>query len=665
MMLTPTQRFIRDIQLVLFPTIILAMIVSAGCSGAADGAGMVPYNPAPLNTDNPVFVEPLVDPTPVPTPTPIQKPAPTPKIVCPKQSLPDGEVGAEYSFQLEGSGGSGNLTYETKDTKPLPGGLSVDSDGLVSGTPTIAEKANNAVVIVTDEDGQTKSCTVKIAIEGELAIKAAAISGKEGDWDAVYEVTIEGKWKETPTWAWAGDITNACFSSEKPDTSTDAFRTGCTVGSAVSSGQKAYLWLKNDKANAVVVEIALTINSDVASEKAKHSFSFAYSSSVSSRTPQHDGTPSSSTTILPPLPLPSSSPSPVAALKVELLTGNAGDDSDTDCQVSIKFCEDKEMSRCTSKPIVLDDIADDDDRENGEKNTYTSRRYADAYDPGDFDLPKTGEGTDMTDKYQYFQLKLEDPCGDDDNEWLLQGIRVEAKYADAAKAPYIYYNPCVEKWMDKGDILNFGPNDTAVCAIVKTIDKTTDNNFGGTNSPVSLVMENFAIAELPQRGGFESVADWAPEFEIHDDNKLALAMRWNGADDIDDFAQGSENSYGDYIFDVKPAFKDTPSVILHLGGGDSWIPARAQVFVFQPGKFMNANPTGEPILYYTDQTLSHVDSYAASDSFGSSDPVTMTSMSSDAQVLDSDEGNRIVDTRPIILQPASADLVDDSIGGHF
>ena len=63
-------------------------------------------------------------------------------------SLPNGKVSTFYSQQLAATGGSGNLAWTF--TGSLPDGLSMDTAGLISGTPPIAGPPSAFTVQVTD-----------------------------------------------------------------------------------------------------------------------------------------------------------------------------------------------------------------------------------------------------------------------------------------------------------------------------------------------------------------------------------------------------------------------------------------------------------------------------------------------------------------------------------
>ena len=61
-------------------------------------------------------------------------------------ALPNGVVGVAYSVQLQATGGIGPYTWSATG---LPAGLTLTSDGLLSGTPS-ASGSGSVVLAVTD-----------------------------------------------------------------------------------------------------------------------------------------------------------------------------------------------------------------------------------------------------------------------------------------------------------------------------------------------------------------------------------------------------------------------------------------------------------------------------------------------------------------------------------
>jgi hypothetical protein len=85
-------------------------------------------------------------------------------------SLPNGTVGAAYSFALAATGGSGPYTWSETSGGSLPPGLSVSSAGVISGTPTAGGTYGPYVFTVTDTNNKTAaSAGLSISINGTSA----------------------------------------------------------------------------------------------------------------------------------------------------------------------------------------------------------------------------------------------------------------------------------------------------------------------------------------------------------------------------------------------------------------------------------------------------------------------------------------------------------------
>jgi hypothetical protein len=92
----------------------------------------------------------------------VNRAAPIPPPSITTTSLPNGNVNTFYSQQLAATGGSGNLAWTF--TGSLPDGLSMDTAGLISGTPTIAGPPSAFTVQVTDALQQSDTQDLSIEI---------------------------------------------------------------------------------------------------------------------------------------------------------------------------------------------------------------------------------------------------------------------------------------------------------------------------------------------------------------------------------------------------------------------------------------------------------------------------------------------------------------------
>lgn len=78
-------------------------------------------------------------------------------------TAPDGEVSVNYSYRYTWSGGQGSVTFAATDPLELPDGLSLDSHGRLTGTPTVAATFN-FTVRGTDHFGNTDDQADSIVI---------------------------------------------------------------------------------------------------------------------------------------------------------------------------------------------------------------------------------------------------------------------------------------------------------------------------------------------------------------------------------------------------------------------------------------------------------------------------------------------------------------------
>jgi len=120
--------------------------------------GFTCVSATPQSNKNIVPPSPSTSPTPPPSPTQASTPASITGI-----PMPGGEVGIAYASTLGASGGASPYTWSL-DSGALPGGLTLGSDGGVSGVPTAAGTFNFTVK-ASDATNQytTQGATIKIA----------------------------------------------------------------------------------------------------------------------------------------------------------------------------------------------------------------------------------------------------------------------------------------------------------------------------------------------------------------------------------------------------------------------------------------------------------------------------------------------------------------------
>lgn len=119
-------------------------------------------------------------------------------------SLPDGKVGTNYTTIMASSGGIAPYTWGATD---LPDGLSISSDGIISGSPT-ESGTFNPVITVTDACGSTvavsKTFTLKIASVpcSTLSVKTKSLpNGRVG---TAYSATLVASGSSPFAWSQTG-----------------------------------------------------------------------------------------------------------------------------------------------------------------------------------------------------------------------------------------------------------------------------------------------------------------------------------------------------------------------------------------------------------------------------------------------------------------------------
>lgn len=102
-------------------------------------------------------------------------------------SAPGAVKGNAYSLKLAAVGGSTGYTW-TLDSGTLPAGLTLSSDGTISGTPTTNETAV-FVVKVTDSAGKTDTHQLTIKVVDPLGVKASPRVAEVG---RPFSATLQG-----------------------------------------------------------------------------------------------------------------------------------------------------------------------------------------------------------------------------------------------------------------------------------------------------------------------------------------------------------------------------------------------------------------------------------------------------------------------------------------
>ena len=90
-------------------------------------------------------------------------------------TLANGTVGASYSQTLTASGGVPPYSWATASGN-LPGGLSLSSSGVISGTPTTVGGPTPVIFQVIDSANTTATASLSITVNGSLSITTSSLS---------------------------------------------------------------------------------------------------------------------------------------------------------------------------------------------------------------------------------------------------------------------------------------------------------------------------------------------------------------------------------------------------------------------------------------------------------------------------------------------------------
>jgi hypothetical protein len=172
-----------------------------------------------------------------------------PAPVLTTSSLPDWTVNRPYSTMLTAGGGTGTLAFSVSGGS-LPAGLTLSSDGQLSGTPTTAGTASFTVT-VTDAAGATATQDYTLAINAAPVINTATLA----DWTAArpYSQTVSAG-------GGTGTLTFAVGSGALPPGLTLSAG-GVLSGTPTTVGSSTFTVTVTDAAGAIASQsYTLTIN---------------------------------------------------------------------------------------------------------------------------------------------------------------------------------------------------------------------------------------------------------------------------------------------------------------------------------------------------------------------------------------------------------------------
>jgi len=110
-----------------------------------------------------------------PAPGPSPAPVPTPALSITTSGLPVATVGAAYSTTLSASGGSGSKVW-TIAAGSLPAGLSLSSNGVVSGTPSAPGTASFTANVSAGGANTQRQFSLEVAAALQIAAPATQVA---------------------------------------------------------------------------------------------------------------------------------------------------------------------------------------------------------------------------------------------------------------------------------------------------------------------------------------------------------------------------------------------------------------------------------------------------------------------------------------------------------
>jgi hypothetical protein len=120
--------------------------------------------------------------------------------------LLEGKVGQPYNLEFTASGGTEPFTFAVTDETKLPPGLTLDQDGILSGTPA-DEGSFTFIVQVTDHSGAIGQRDYALVIKSSVIVNPTDPNLPDGTVDLAYNLTFTASGGTTPyTFAVAGTL---------------------------------------------------------------------------------------------------------------------------------------------------------------------------------------------------------------------------------------------------------------------------------------------------------------------------------------------------------------------------------------------------------------------------------------------------------------------------
>jgi hypothetical protein len=156
--------------------------------------------------------------------------SPTPLTILTSSPLPSGSINQSYAIALSGTGGITPYTWGLKaGSPPLPSGLSLDPNGVLSGTPTVTSDATHTFTL-TDATPKTVEKSLQLSIKA-IPLSITTVSLPQGTANQNYSAQLAASGGTGAyTWGLAGG-SPALPAGLTLDTSTGAI-TGLPAGTS-------------------------------------------------------------------------------------------------------------------------------------------------------------------------------------------------------------------------------------------------------------------------------------------------------------------------------------------------------------------------------------------------------------------------------------------------